>query len=362
MIDYYFAIIFFGVFIMIIMKLMLHNDEMLEEEIKKNLNIVATIIIIASIAEWLGVQLDGAPLWTRPYHILIKTTELSLAPIIPFMCAEIVGKIKRGNVVRGLLILHACLEVVSAFSRFIFYVDKSNIYHHGEAYWFYILSYVMGIAIFVLVVADESRHQYGMQRALMMLLPVFAICGLVFQYVLGEIRVIWLCTAIDVLLMYVLYLEMTQNLDALTHLLNRRCYESRISNMQQDVVIFYFDVDDFKHINDTYGHAYGDASLSVVGKVIRRIFAKEGMCYRIGGDEFAAITTIPSRDAESYSSVFFREIERQREKDERLPFVSVGYAHFDPKRDSITDVINKADEMMYAYKHQNKARRSNAGV
>ena len=34
MIDYYFAIIFFGVFIMIIMKLMLHNDEMLEEEIK----------------------------------------------------------------------------------------------------------------------------------------------------------------------------------------------------------------------------------------------------------------------------------------------------------------------------------------
>ena len=362
MIDYYFAIIFFAIFIMIIMKFMLHNDEMLEEETKKKLNTVATNIILASIAEWMGVKMDGLPMWTRPYHILIKTTELALAPIIPFMCAEIVGRIDRWRLVRWLLIVHGCAEILSAFGGFIFYVDEHNFYHHGEAYWIYILSYVIGIGTFILVVVDESRHQYGMQRALMMLLPVFAIFGLLFQYVGSGIKVIWLCASIDVLLMYILYLEMTQNLDALTHLLNRRCYESRISSLREDVVIFYFDVDDFKCVNDTYGHAYGDLSLSVVGKEIQHIFAKEGMCYRIGGDEFAAITQITAKDAESYSTAFFREIEQERAKDARLPFVSVGYAHFDPKRDNIADAINKADEMMYAYKHQNKAKRSNAGV
>ena len=83
-------------------------------------------------------------------------------------------------------------------------------------------------------------------------------------------------------------------------------------------------------------------------------FSHVGHCYRIGGDEFCVIAHLPDSAAESQLSEFLRRLTAQREQSPRLPHVSVGYACYHPERDSIEDVIARADQMMYHYKRKLK--------
>ena len=129
----------------------------------------------------------------------------------------------------------------------------------------------------------------------------------------------WACSAVDVLMVYILYSELTQKIDTLTHLLNRRSYESRLASLRGHAVIYYLDVDEFKSVNDTFGHGVGDAVLAEVGSTIYAVFSKVGYCYRIGGDEFCVIAQISDMAAEAYLSAFFHTLEARREQNEHLP-------------------------------------------
>lgn len=229
MFDYYFATIFFAIFIMVIIGIMVYCNEMLDKNKKRQFGFAIILVILASISEWLGVFLDAKPSWTRDIHITVKVIELSVAPFIPVICADILSHLKHSKIIYGLLGIQTFLEIISAFTGFIFRVDSDNIYHHSRFYGIYMISFILGIILFGYKVVYESHRQYGMHKVLLLMLPLLAVCGLVFQYMDEAIRVIWLCSAIDLALMYVMYLELAFNTDALTHLLNRSYYESRIN-------------------------------------------------------------------------------------------------------------------------------------
>lgn len=61
-------------------------------------------------------------------------------------------------------------------------------------------------------------------------------------------------------------------------------------------VIFMFDLNDLKKCNDTFGHDYGDRYIKMAAESLKKIFAGEGRCYRIGGDEFCAWAPYASLD------------------------------------------------------------------
>ena len=124
-------------------------------------------------------------------------------------------------------------------------------------------------------------------------------------------------------MVYILYSELTQKIDTLTHLLNRRSYESRPASLRGHAVIYYFDVDEFKSVNDTFGHGVGDAVLAEVGSTIYAVFSKVGYCYRIGGDEFCVIAQISDTAAEKYLSEFLRELTATA-SEKRAPAARVG--------------------------------------
>ncbi len=84
--------------------------------------------------------------------------------------------------------------------------------------------------------------------------------------------------------------------DALTGLLNRRGFErvldrsiAFVSRYSSDVSLLYADLDNFKHINDTLGHAAGDAALKHVAKVLSGVLRRCDVVGRLGGDEFVAL-------------------------------------------------------------------------
>lgn len=85
--------------------------------------------------------------------------------------------------------------------------------------------------------------------------------------------------------------------DKLTGLNNRYAFEKELKNIEENnnitPVLVIFDVNGLKFINDTFGHNEGDALIKAASDAIKASFELYGTCYRIGGDEFAAIINIP---------------------------------------------------------------------
>lgn len=155
--------------------------------------------------------------------------------------------------------------------------------------------------------------------------------------------------------------------DELTGLWNRRRFRSELRRLLSDrsgpwVGVALFDVDDFKSVNDTYGHAMGDAALVAVASAIGAAVPRGSMVARLSGDEFAAAIIAPSaQDVEA----------RCRSLLQQVTTVSVGPAMPDlnlstgvavaepgPEADRrVQELMVRADVDMYAFKTRARAER-----
>ena len=153
--------------------------------------------------------------------------------------------------------------------------------------------------------------------------------------------------------------------DPLTGLCNRHSFqkhlEQKIAAAQRSgdcFAVIYFDLDEFKAINDTFGHRAGDMVLvRTAGEITTQVRATE-IFARLGGDEFAILSTfgigyqpdaLPARIVEAISAIPFRF----RGTNLRLT-ASVGIALFPEHGESVEDLVAHADMAMYQAKNQGK--------
>lgn len=129
-------------------------------------------------------------------------------------------------------------------------------------------------------------------------------------------------------------------------------------------VVYMFDLNDLKKCNDTYGHDYGDQYIKMAADALKKIFAEEGKCYRIGGDEFCAWTPYVSMDEISER---LQKLEQDMHELDSMGFVvpvsiSVGYAVYQEGVDGggLYSTMKRADVMMYERKQEYKKRKSGA--
>lgn len=348
--TYYTIVTFMSIFAMLMMLFIVRNNDIWPKDKKRLFITVFELIIITTFSEWLGARLNGANTMLIPVHIIAKTVELSLAPFLAVLYAFIIGSHKRAKWFIPLIIVHAVLEIISAFTGFIFKVDSFNIYHHGDFYIIYIAAYtVTALYLFAEMLIAAKRYQYRNGYILAMLIAFLAF-GICVPMMAKSVYVAWLCVSISGMILYVMYEEMVQQVDAVTLLLNRRCYEIALKRLNRRTAIVYFDVDNFKHINDTYGHPFGDKCLATVGEELQKVYAKNGKCYRIGGDEYCALVYKHLQSIEEMNSEITERLNKRRLSDARLPELSVGYVIYDPLCDDIEDTVKKADTMMYKNK------------
>jgi diguanylate cyclase (GGDEF)-like protein len=156
-------------------------------------------------------------------------------------------------------------------------------------------------------------------------------------------------------------------MDAMTMLSNRRGFEvlgqqaiNVCQRLAKPASLLFFDLNYFKKINDTYGHAEGDRALTVFAEILRSIFRNSDLIGRLGGDEFAALL-INSDASETMAAVQrlqdavdVRNVQDRRGYD--ICF-SVGQVNLDLARHhAIGDMLAEGDMAMYRDKQLMKAR------
>jgi len=151
------------------------------------------------------------------------------------------------------------------------------------------------------------------------------------------------------------------NIDELTGLINRRGFvlvfkqlERIAARMDVALSLLMLDVDEFKTINDTFGHDAGDSALRAVAAILSETFRSSDAIARLGGDEFCVLMLGESLpEARVPMSRLQENLERHRNSSSH-PYrlaLSAGLASSEPgARLSREQLIDAADELMYAHK------------
>ncbi len=150
--------------------------------------------------------------------------------------------------------------------------------------------------------------------------------------------------------------------DELTGLYNRRYFENEMKRLDDSrrlpISIIIGDIDNLKHINDTYGHEKGDEYIKMAAGLFDKITRSEDVVARIGGDEFAIILPEANfRDIKKFSIRFFSKLENFNNKNDlKEPLkISIGYATMRRNDRDIKEIYNEADERMYQNKKNKKS-------
>ncbi|MBO4903286.1 MAG: GGDEF domain-containing protein [Lachnospiraceae bacterium] len=162
---------------------------------------------------------------------------------------------------------------------------------------------------------------------------------------------------------YIQNMQSLISVDDLTHLNNRgqinRYLEQLHYSEDTQIYIMMLDIDRFKGINDTYGHAEGDRALILFSDALRQTceqIKSPVFLGRYGGDEFTIVLqTDKDRKGPEEVVRIVRELLREKRKENQLPYdlgCSIGYDTLKDKPDTVRDCLKRADEKLYKDKHR----------
>lgn len=317
---------------------------------------VGTCLLIgaAALGEFLGVVTEGAALSTLWLHRIAKATELSLAPFIGVAAAISYGEPRRPRIAKCLAAVHFLFEWVAMFFGWVFVVDEQNLYHRQILFPLYVAAFILSVLYaFEAVIRNEKAFQMGFDSSLVCIALLLA-AGIGTVFLLPGVRISFLCITLGAMLVYNRYYKVMLQVDAVTGLLNRRCYDAGILDMGTRAAVLLFDVDRFKQVNDTYGHSVGDLCLRNVAGLLREVYGRYGLCYRIGGDEFCVILSQNLHRVEELNRQFREKLQAMCSQDPTMASVSLGYAFYDDASSHIQSVIEEADAMLYQNKNRTR--------
>jgi diguanylate cyclase (GGDEF)-like protein len=164
------------------------------------------------------------------------------------------------------------------------------------------------------------------------------------------------------------HLEKMVSIDRLTQLHNRNHYETQLPlemeraiRNRKSLAFLIMDIDDFKMVNDRYGHDVGDYVLKLVAQVARKHLRKIDLLFRYGGEEFIALLPGAGKEAAERTAERIREVVSKSKHEledgrEIGVTVSIGGCIFPNDGQKELDLFRKADNALYFSKREGKNR------
>lgn len=261
------------------------------------------------------------------------------------------------------------VSLTTPLTKLLFTVDSANRYTRGPLFGAYtLLCWSVLPYSFITALMKARREPTKIRKtefrhlALYSFLPM--LCGML-QIFFGFIPIMWISSAGSLLLVFVNLQNRQISLDGLTNINNRRTLdrfiETRYSMLKSNEALFLLllDIDNFKSINDTFGHSAGDTALIVTAEILKKVCSADNYFLgRFGGDEFAIVFVRGVDDnADDILTAISEETERLNKAGGfscPLSF-SAGYASLRTGDSAgVEGLISTADRWMYKRKRRQK--------
>lgn len=255
--------------------------------------------------------------------------------------------------------LNAVIVILTQWFGWYYNIDENNIYHRGP---FHSVSIILPFLLLLIALAVIYRNRYRIvskhyYSLIAFIIPTF-ICSALQIFIYG-VSLIYNGMAISVFILF-LYVQIQDIFtDYLTGVANRKKLELQLKKKiiscgsGSTFSAIMLDIDNFKKVNDTYGHKTGDMILQNTAAMMRNCLGNEGLIARYGGDEFCII--LDTADPEELSGIVdqLKCCVKSFNETNKFPFrlgISMGYAIYQPGM-SLDDFQNKIDKLMYDHKH-----------
>ncbi|NLT13261.1 MAG: GGDEF domain-containing protein [Clostridiales bacterium] len=198
--------------------------------------------------------------------------------------------------------VNAVMLILSQFFGWFYTIGAGNIYRRGPMFWFPVaVTLIITVATFILVIANRNKLEKKHFNALL-LFPVPPLVCILLQIIYYGTSLILNGATLSILTVFVTIQNERMNLDYLTSAYNRKGLETYIrqkinaSTEHKTFAAILLDLDNFKSINDSFGHSTGDHVLVESTKLLRSCLRSDDLIARYGGDEFYIIMNISDPD------------------------------------------------------------------
>ncbi len=261
-------------------------------------------------------------------------------------------------------IVYDVLLVLSQVYGWFYYIDQENIYHRGPFYWVpavFVLGLVAASAV-IIIKYRKTLERKNFRSLIFFVIP--PVVGIILQVTFYGTSLILNGVTLSILVLFLNIQNRNIYTDYLTGVNNRKKLDAylkeKVSSGEKTFSAVLVDLNNFKMINDTFGHDAGDAALETAAKLLKDSLRENDFIARYGGDEFCMVLDITNKaDLERAVNRIKRFAERHN-KSSGNPYkieFSMGYDVYDRYSNlSAEKFLKKLDIMMYANKHYDKEK------
>ena len=268
------------------------ENELIEPDRKRYLLILAPILTIEIILDTLGFYLDGTLHDSIELYRNIKTLEFIIAPIVPFMFAQVIGrngyKEKIAKCFYVIIVINILTQLTNYIQPVVFYITQDAVYHRATLGWLYVANMTICMILTILTSKNEYMQDSTVSYTLICA-SIFALVGIMLRLYVDKCNADWLAISFNYSTIILVYNNGYLKLDGTTKTLNRKAFDNRYNSIHYRTGLVIIDANHFKEINDTFGHDTGDWALALIAEAIMNVYSPYGWVYRYGGDEFTVI-------------------------------------------------------------------------
>ncbi|MGV8906192.1 MAG: GGDEF domain-containing protein [Acetobacterium sp.] len=234
----------------------------------------------------------------------------------------------------------------------------------ADSQWFLIsllVSVFTGLIVMLCVYPTMyfDRDLYGQIEIVLAYLLYFIVLGFIYAALRNTVQKYELLQSETEMKEKVKYMEKYKRLsetDPLTGLLNRRAFQEQVETClyeEETAILLFMDIDHFKMLNDSYGHAVGDEALKIVSDTLKNSFRSTDIIARFGGDEFIVLVKNMRNDdpINQKIDVFNQKLHKMIEDRSMISdfTISIGVT-FVKNKDDFEKIYMDADSAMYRAK------------
>lgn len=289
-------------------------------------------------------------LWLLYVHAQVFQEERKLRSLLTPLC-----------IVNG---VHAVMVVLNQFYGWFYYIDSANIYHRGP---FFLLSVLTALALMAVAYTMITANRANIRKKQYFSLAFFAfppfVCILL-QIVFYGISLVLNSIVLSLLMVSLNVQNHNMYTDYLTGINNRKRLDSylraKINANTEDRAFsaIMIDLNNFKAINDAFGHDVGDNALQVFVKLLKSCLRTDDFIARFGGDEFCLVLDIGDRVRLEEVVGRIDTCIDEHNRSGKQPYTlscSMGYAVYDCHLSmDVEAFLRKIDMLMYEHKQVSK--------